>query len=93
MGRVREVLVEGAGHLVPLEKVGDVAGEIVGWLMVEMERWRKWEEGERREWGEVPRGGKAVLSERYLKALKGTLEDEVEVADGKAVGARRREKL
>ncbi|MCJ1382152.1 hypothetical protein MMC17_005264 [Xylographa soralifera] len=39
-GRVKEVVLEGIGHLVPMEAVGDTAEESATWLAGELKRWR-----------------------------------------------------
>lgn len=49
-GRVKEVVIEGTGHLVPMEKVGETAGAAAHWLELEMALWRETEERESREW-------------------------------------------
>ena len=48
-GRVKEVVLEGIGHLVPMEAVGDTAEASATWLAEELQRWRE----EERQWLET----------------------------------------
>lgn len=45
-GRVKDVVLEGVGHLVPMEAVGDSADASATWLGAELKRW----EEEERQW-------------------------------------------
>ena len=51
-GRVKEVVLERIGHLVPMEAVGDTAEASAMWLAEELRRWRdderQWLEARRR---------------------------------------------
>ncbi|MCJ1433954.1 hypothetical protein MMC27_003319 [Xylographa pallens] len=51
-GRVREVILEGIGHLVPMEAVGDTAEASAMWLGGELKRW----EEDERQWLEARKG-------------------------------------
>ncbi|MCJ1401145.1 hypothetical protein MMC11_004357 [Xylographa trunciseda] len=48
-GRVKEVVLEGVGHLVPMEAVGDSADASARWLGAELKRWGE----EERQWLEA----------------------------------------
>ena len=48
-GRVKDVLLKGGGHLIPMEAVDDSADHIANWLGQELQRW--WEE--EAEWKKV----------------------------------------
>lgn len=70
-GRVKEVLMEGVGHLIPMERVEETAEACAGWLGAEMGRWRVQEERERKEWRDLPREEQIRISERNLELLGG----------------------
>lgn len=70
-GRVRQVVVDGAGHLVAMEKPGVVAARAAGFIAEEMSRWRAEEEEHRREWVDgVADGDKVVMSAEFLEAVR-----------------------
>ncbi|GAB7365530.1 hypothetical protein MBLNU230_g6603t1 [Neophaeotheca triangularis] len=69
-GRVRQVTVKGAGHLIPMEKVEETAGHCVDWLVPEMGRWWEQEVALAREWSQVPKERKAVMSEEFVEMMK-----------------------
>ncbi|TKA62326.1 hypothetical protein B0A49_05348 [Cryomyces minteri] len=73
-GRVREVLFDGAGHLIPMEIVGQTADECLAWLGPKMARWREGEEAERRQWAAVPERERVVLEKEYIEKVGGMVE-------------------
>lgn len=71
MGRVAEVMVEGVGHLIPMEAVGRTAELSTKWLEAEMAAWRERETVERSEWAYIPDEQKRTISDKYLELLQG----------------------
>lgn len=70
-GRVKEFVVEGAGHLVAMEKPGVVASNAAGFIRAEVELWRK-EEEEYRQWVDnVDDRMKTVMDEDFMALIKG----------------------
>ena len=70
-GRVANVMVEGAGHLIPMEKVEESATHIASWVGKEMGRF--WD-GERRteaEWEGKKGVERSLLSKRFVDELEG----------------------
>ncbi|KAH0361904.1 alpha/beta-hydrolase, partial [Aureobasidium melanogenum] len=39
-GRVKEFTMQGGGHLMPMERVGETADQCSGWLLQELKRWK-----------------------------------------------------
>ncbi|KAJ9647940.1 hypothetical protein H2201_001306 [Coniosporium apollinis] len=70
-GRVKEVVMEGVGHLIPMERVKETAEACKEWIGAEMGRWREQEEKERKEWRDLPKEEKIRLSEKNLELLGG----------------------
>ena len=67
-GRVAEVLVEGRGHLFPMEVPGLCADHAASWISREMDRWRA-AEREYEEWTRRPVREKTTLSERFVNSV------------------------
>ncbi|KAJ4353344.1 uncharacterized protein N0V89_005072 [Didymosphaeria variabile] len=70
-GRVANVMVQDAGHLIPMEKVEESALHAASWIGKEMGRF--WD-GERRteaEWQGKKGVERSLLSERYVQELEG----------------------
>lgn len=65
-GRVKELVVEGTGHLVAMEKPGVVASNAAGFIRGEVGRWRKEEEDYRRWVDGVDDRQKAIMDEEFL---------------------------
>ncbi|ROV96619.1 hypothetical protein VPNG_09009 [Cytospora leucostoma] len=65
-GRVKELVVEGTGHLVAMEKPGVLASNAAGFIREEVERWRKEEEDYRRWVDGVDDRQKAIMDEEFL---------------------------
>lgn len=60
---------EGVGHLIPMEVVKRTAEVGAGWLEKEIERWRKIEDVERREWKAMPMKEKSRLSKEHYRIM------------------------
>jgi len=70
-GRVKEVVVEEVGHLVPMiapQKSADAAADF---LSNDLKRWRKEEEEWRRQWESKERLEKMTVNERWKKNIGG----------------------
>lgn len=68
-GRVDSVMVQDAGHLIPMEKVEESADHIGKWIGKEMVRFWDWEKKTEEEWGNKKGIERSVLSERYVEEL------------------------
>ena len=71
-GRVKEVVLEGIGHLVAMEAVAQCADAASAWTGAEMQRWRE-EEEEFREWSRKSQVEKTTIDERFKEMLGGPL--------------------
>ncbi|KAF1981543.1 hypothetical protein K402DRAFT_233344 [Aulographum hederae CBS 113979] len=91
MGRVKEGIVEGTGHFLVFEKVGEVAGQVAEWVGGEMDVWRKGEETLEKEggWREKRRRERQMLDRKWgEEVLKW---DEARKRAAKAKGGETRE--
>lgn len=68
-GRVANVMVQDAGHLIPMEKVGESATHIGKWIQKEMVRYWDWEKTTEEEWNGKVGVDRSVLSERFVEEL------------------------
>lgn len=73
-GRVDNVVVKGAGHLIPMEKVQESADHICKWVGKEMERYRDWEHKTEEEWEGKQGIERSILSKRFVEELDGLIE-------------------
>jgi len=73
VGAVAYVLMEGAGHFVPFEKVQQTADHMGKWLGKEMERWRRGEEEDRRVLESTPVRDRTVMSEQFIHYVRESL--------------------
>ncbi|KAI0899168.1 putative toxin biosynthesis protein [Annulohypoxylon nitens] len=64
-GRVDSVVMEGRGHLFPMEVPAECARHASVWIGKEMRRWRE-QEREYEEWTKLPVRGRTTLSEKFL---------------------------
>ncbi|RYP71896.1 hypothetical protein DL770_008051 [Monosporascus sp. CRB-9-2] len=64
-GRVAEVVLEGRGHLFPMEVPGQCAEHAATWIGKEMQRWRE-AERQYEEWTKLPMREKTTMSERFM---------------------------
>ncbi|KAF2145633.1 uncharacterized protein K452DRAFT_324555 [Aplosporella prunicola CBS 121167] len=67
--RVKEVVVKGVGHLIPMEAPKETAQHSTKWLEAEIRVWNEREARERKEWDSVPSSEKTKLSEAYMSML------------------------
>ncbi|GME33074.1 hypothetical protein GTA08_BOTSDO00999 [Neofusicoccum parvum] len=74
-GRVAEVMLDGVGHLIPMEAVAKTADVSADWLASELAAWHMNEAAERSEWAYVPDEQKRTISARYLEMLEGQKKD------------------
>ena len=70
LGRVEQVILEGAAHLIPFEQVNECAETIAGWLEKELQRY-----GEDKLFYQTHKRGKSerdmlVLSKQWMKAVR-----------------------
>lgn len=66
-GRVREVCLEGKGHLVAQEAVHECADAAAGWLRTELKRWHKEDEAFRAEWSKKSKIEKLTVDAEWRK--------------------------
>jgi pimeloyl-ACP methyl ester carboxylesterase len=76
-GRVDQVMVQGAGHLIPMEKVEESAEHAATWIGKEMSRWRVNEKMAEEEWGNLKGGERSVLTTRFVEELEGVMKGKV----------------
>lgn len=69
--RVREVLFEDVGHLIPMEAVARCAAAAGEWLTGDIKRWRGEEAEFEREWEAKERRAKYTITEEWKKNLGG----------------------
>lgn len=70
-GRVQQVIFEGAGHLMPMEIVGELADATVSWLAEEMEHWKQDEEKFQAQWSCKSKLEKQTVSEEWKRHVGG----------------------
>ena len=70
-GRVKEVLLEDVGHLIPMEAVGRCAAAAGEWLASDLKRWRGEEAEFKGEWEAKERRAKYTISEEWKKNIGG----------------------
>ena len=70
-GRVKEVVIEGVGHLIPMVAPKDTASHSADFLAHDLERWRKEEEGFKRDWEAKSRMERMSISEEWKKRIGG----------------------
>ncbi|KAH4252991.1 hypothetical protein HBH70_197600 [Parastagonospora nodorum] len=68
-GRVDNVTVMGAGHLIPMEKVEESAEHIGKWIKKDLARFWDWERKTEEEWGAKKGIERSVLSPRFMEEL------------------------
>lgn len=69
-GRVANVMVQGAGHLIPMEKVEESAQHVASWVGKEMARFWDGEKRTEAEWAGRQGVQRRVLSERFMEELQ-----------------------
>ncbi|KAL8672897.1 MAG: hypothetical protein Q9168_002651 [Polycauliona sp. 1 TL-2023] len=70
-GRVKEVLFEDAGHLIPMEIVEESAEAAAEWLVPEMERWAQQDKDFQTRWSQKTRAEKQTVSEEWKQKVGG----------------------
>lgn len=68
-GRVSQVMVQDAGHLIPMEKVEETAMHVGTWVGQEMVRWRHNEKLTEEEWGSLKGVERSVIPARFKEEL------------------------
>jgi hypothetical protein len=69
-GRVSQIMVQGAGHLIPMEKVEESSTHAATWIGQELTRWRANEKLTEEEWGNKKGIERAVVPERFQEELQ-----------------------
>lgn len=69
LGRVKEYLVKGVGHLVAMEAPEETAQQASSWISSELTRWRKQEVEDLKNWEGKSREERYQLSDRYLEVV------------------------
>jgi len=70
-GRVREVVLEGVGHLIPMIAPKDSGFWTADFLASDLKRWRKEEDDFKREWEAKSKLEKMTISEEWKKNIGG----------------------
>jgi pimeloyl-ACP methyl ester carboxylesterase len=72
-GRVKEELIMGVGHLIPMENVGETSRLASEWIGSELIRWRKGEELVANQWKQIPEDEKYTLGKRFTALMHNDL--------------------
>ncbi|KAF1968314.1 hypothetical protein BU23DRAFT_558549 [Bimuria novae-zelandiae CBS 107.79] len=72
-GRVAKVMVEGAGHLIPMEKVEESAVHVASWVGKEMEWFWDGEKRTEAEWEGKKGVERSLLPKRFVEELEGMI--------------------
>lgn len=70
-GRVKSVLLDGLGHMIPLEAPTRTAREAALWIGAEITRWRSEEAEHTRSWTSKPLVEKQVIDDQWKRAIGG----------------------
>lgn len=70
-GRVRDVLLQGVGHLIPMETVGVTADHCGMWIGQELDRFRDEEARIEEIRAKIPREKRALMTEEFFKVATG----------------------
>jgi len=73
-GRVKEVLLEGVGHLIPMEAANESAEVAAEWVGREMGRWSEEEAEWRKAWEGRGRRAEVVVDEEWVRRIGGPIE-------------------
>lgn len=68
-GRVKEVVLEGIGHLVAMEAVGACAEAAAMWFDQEVKRWREEEEDFQRKWSNKKKQERFMVDEEWINRI------------------------
>lgn len=69
-GRVDSVILQDAGHLIPMERPEESAENIGRWIGKDMKRFWDWERKTQEEWGDRKGVERSVLTERVMHELQ-----------------------
>jgi hypothetical protein len=69
-GRVKEEVIMGVGHLIPMENVGETSRLTSEWIGSELIRWRKGEELVANQWKQKPESEKYTLGTRFMALMQ-----------------------
>jgi pimeloyl-ACP methyl ester carboxylesterase len=72
-GRVKEEVIMGVGHLIPMENVEETSRLTSEWIGSELIRWRKGEELVANQWKQKPESEKYTLGKRFLALMHADL--------------------
>lgn len=72
-GRVKEVIFENIGHLLPMDGPNECSQAAVDFLAPEIQRWRREEAEFRKKWSEKGKEETTMLTEEWRKHLGGSL--------------------
>jgi pimeloyl-ACP methyl ester carboxylesterase len=72
-GRVKDYVMKGTGHLVPMERSSETADRCAEWISAELTRWREKEPLLTKDWEGVPREERYKLREKFLSKISGDL--------------------
>ncbi|KAL9600121.1 MAG: hypothetical protein Q9219_003377 [cf. Caloplaca sp. 3 TL-2023] len=70
-GRVRQILFQDAGHLMPMEIVKELADASAEWLAEEIKRWTQQEKEFQTQWHRKSRHEKQTVSEEWKRRIGG----------------------
>lgn len=70
-GRVKQVMFEDAGHLMPMEIAGKLADVTTDWLAQEIERWKEQEKAFQEQWSRKSRLEKQTVSAEWKRRVGG----------------------
>lgn len=69
-GRVKEYVLKGVGHMIPMEKVEETAEQSVLWIGDQMALWKE-QNIKNKEWESLRKEEKSILGKTYLDMLLG----------------------
>ena len=68
-GRVKQVVFEDVGHLIPMEAVTDTGNVSAEWIARETERWQEGEEAWRQKWEAKPEIERSTISDEWKRHI------------------------
>lgn len=72
-GRAKDYVFKGSGHLVPFERVGEIAIMINDWIAPELEQWRRDEADFKKQWNSLSVKEKTTLSQRWEEEMAASI--------------------
>ncbi|KAL9101484.1 MAG: hypothetical protein Q9163_003255 [Psora crenata] len=70
-GKVKEFLLQEAGHLMPMENVGEVAQEVADWLESQLKTWQEGEREWKRQWEAKSGKEKTMITKEWERHIGG----------------------